>query len=94
MKNGKCLLLGRVKNSEKLSVPRCGISLSRRVESQQEQLENEFNYGKKVKISTLESAKFAFPTPSQVSGKASFPLDELNVLCLGAISTGKRCCIN
>jgi len=61
MKNGKCLLLGRVKNSEKLSVPRCGISLSRRVESQQEQLENEFNYGKKVKISTLESAKFAFP---------------------------------
>lgn len=50
------------KNSEKLSVRRCGISLSRKpAERQQEQLENEFNYGKKVKISTLESAKFAFP---------------------------------
>jgi len=28
--------------------------------SSQTQLENEFNYGKKVKISTLESGKFAF----------------------------------
>jgi len=31
----------------------------------QKQLENEFNYGKKVKISTLESGKFAFAKETQ-----------------------------